>query len=352
MASKSRKCRVNGKMITVLSDARDEVIQSNFFIAKTTYDFAVERLFPLINRLDIQRRIQAESFYRRLEVDILEGCIMPPITIAFVSPVDRKRLPKAEKFINETISHAFVLDGIQRLNTLNRVASQPGFSGGLPLFLNVIICPSRDKLLYRMVTLNNGQKPMSARHQIEMLASEIYNFDQLGIRFTTEKDDSLRVRHRLPSFKKSDIITAYIGFLSNSVSVENSKIIQEKMDELIARQIMDSGIPHSKIEFSDVVKLIARLSQSTRTFEWFKNLNNLLGFCVGCRRSFNDIVNSSVGEFLEAVDKFEEAFSFLDISKIKLGRERRKHSEFFISEFPVVSKMEVNQILLQFNDRE
>ena len=33
-----------------------------------------------------------------------------------------------------------------------------------------------DRLLYRMITLNNGQKPMTARHQIEILASNIFDF--------------------------------------------------------------------------------------------------------------------------------------------------------------------------------
>lgn len=47
-----------------------------------------------------------------------------------------------------------------------------------------------DRLLYRMITLNNGQKPMSARHQIEILASNMFDFDKLPILAVSEKNKS------------------------------------------------------------------------------------------------------------------------------------------------------------------
>src|SRR5436189_2940231 len=178
-------------MIKILDTAFDVVIQSDFLIAQTDYGFALKKLFPLINRLDIQRKVQGETFYKRLERDLLEGCIMPPLTLAFIQPGKSKLSSNAklQKYVNEQISHGFILDGIQRLNTLNRIATDPRLDKTRPLFVNIIICPSKDNLLYRMVTLNNGQKPMSARHQIEVLASEIYDFESLGLELVTERDD-------------------------------------------------------------------------------------------------------------------------------------------------------------------
>ena len=338
-------------MIKILFTSYDKVIKSDFLIAQTDYAFALDHLFPLINRLDIQRKVQGETFYKRLERDLIEGCIMPPLTLAFISPQKKKAGNRAsmEKFVNDNIAHGFILDGIQRLNTLKRVGNHALLNKKRPLFVNIIICPTKDNLLYRMVTLNNGQKPMSARHQIEVLASEIYDFRALGIELITEKEDSPGVKSR-SVFKKSDIISAYIGFLSNNVALENSKIIQEKLDELIARQIMDSDTTQSPVEFSDVIAQIVRFSKSRYLYEWLRNLNNLIGFCVGIKASFPLIKDTSVAGFEEAIEKFEEAFSNLDVSKIKLGRERRQLSRHFIEKFGALSNEDSDQILLSFDE--
>lgn len=44
------------------------------------------------------------------------------------------------------------------------------------------------------------------------------------------------------AFHKADIIKAYIAFLSGLDNIENQKIIDDKMDELIAEKVLDSDI--------------------------------------------------------------------------------------------------------------
>ncbi len=334
-------------MIKILSNAFDAVIQSDFLIAETDYDYGLRSLLPLINRLDIQRKVQGEPFYRRLEKDIIAGCIMPPITLAFIQPKKNKLKTPAqlEQYVNSHISEGFILDGIQRLNTLSRVGADPKLDRSRPVF----VCPSKDNLLYRMVTLNNGQKPMSARHQIEVLASEIYDFRALGIELITEKDDAPGVKSK-PSFKKADLIAAYIAFLSKNLALENTKIIQEKLDELIARQIMEADTTNSPVQFSQVILEIVRLAKVKYLYEWFKNLNNLIGFCVGIKSSLPAIMATSADSFQSAVERFEEAFANLDVSKIKLGRERRNLSRHFIEHFESLSILDADEILLTFSE--
>ena len=79
---------------------------------------------------------------------------------------------------------------------------------------------------------------MTARHQIEMLASNLYDFKKFGIEVLTEKEAELSKARK--AFKKGDLISCYIAFLSNTTNLENSKIIESKMDELIARKIIES----------------------------------------------------------------------------------------------------------------
>jgi len=235
----------------------DSVVGGYVVLASTKYQFAIDYFVPLIGRLDIQRDALNTKFYSRLEDDIIRGCVMPPITIALIDPSSSQgRVQKEiEEYISQNIGSAFVLDGIQRLNTLRRASIKNGFDANRSIHVNFIISSSRDKLLYRMITLNNGQKPMSARHQIDVLADAFFDFDGVDLKLVAEKGKG---RVRAPeSFKKADFIKGYVAYLSGSVNVDNQKIIEEKMDELIASKIIDSDIPTSKVEFSDVVNIIS-----------------------------------------------------------------------------------------------
>jgi hypothetical protein len=331
----------------------DSVIKSKFITAVTDYEFALQNFVPLIDRLQIQRNVLIPKFYKRLEQDILKGCIMPPITIAFISKEDWSgKDAELKDFILHNIEEGFILDGIQRLNTLHRV--NEAHSGELDLkrhvFLNILVCPSMDNLLYRMITLNNGQKPMSAKHQIEILLDNLIIFDEGGVSITSEKD---RNRFNLRGiFSKADFIKGYLAFLSNSTSVENQKIIEQKMDELIAEKILDSRIPENSFEFMEVVSLIKTLSQKKENYLWFKNANNLIGFCVAAKSSLDQVLGISPEEFNASINKFEEAFKMYDVSKINLGKYRRNNVQNFFKHFADLKNLDPTEIILELSESE
>ncbi|XGA79094.1 hypothetical protein OR573_11350 [Halomonas sp. CH40] len=266
---------------------------------------------------------------------------MPPITIALideeVSLQENLDILKLRSYVNDKVDDFFVLDGIQRLNTLNRVKQDMGetFSDieNRKLYVNIIICSTYDLLLYRMITLNNGQKPMSARHQIEVIAGNIFDFDEVELSVQAEKREPGR-RRRHGAFKKADIIKGYLAFLSSSVNIDNNKIIESKMDEIIARKVVGSGIIDVKYSFYDVVDLISRLSEDEPELKkWFQSENNFVGFCSGVRDSFEVISNTSSNDFLDRVKVFELAFDNLQVSRIKVGYARRVCAELFVSNF-------------------
>ena len=194
-------------MNIVLYDIQyDNVIKSFYLTISVDYEYAIKKLVPLINKLDFQRNPLRASFYKRLEVDIQSGCIMPNITIAIKA---NQKMPEkddiTEQYINDSLDNAFILDGIQRLNTLNRIElSKLDLSRSL--YCNILISESMDRLLYRMITLNNGQKPMSARHQIEILASNIFDFDTLPILGITEKERKSGKKSTDESMNKENLI--------------------------------------------------------------------------------------------------------------------------------------------------
>lgn len=323
----------------------DLVIDGFVVSGATNYKFALENFIPLIGRLDIQRDALRTKFYSRLEDDIIRGCVMPPITLALIHsfPANRRSKAAVFDFIENNIEEAFVLDGIQRLSTLQRASVKPGFSGKRPIHVNFIIAGSRDRLLYRMITLNNGQKPMSARHQIDVLADSFFDFDDVDLKLVAEKGKG---RVRAPeTFKKADFVKGYIAYLSGSVNIDNQKIIEEKMDELIASKIIDSNISTSKIEFSDVVALINKLSQSEVLWEWIRNQNNFIGFCLGAKTSAAALEAAPLKKIETAIANFELAFSSVNVSKVNLGKVRRESVANFMQHYEKLNKLDEYELL-------
>lgn len=324
-------------MITVHSIHEDKVIDGKVLVTETNYQLALDSLIQLVDKLDIQRNLQKSKLYERLSRDMVKGCVMPPLTLAFLSAEANQQHDKEyyENFINRQIDNAFVLDGIQRLNTLKRTYDQYGDELDLtqPLFLDIIICESKDKLLYRMITLNNGQKPMSARHQIEILAEHFLGGNDIPIIIQTEKQKLQAKPAR--AFHKADIVKAYIAFITGLLNYDNQKIIEQKMDELIAEKVLEYNLDAESPEFTSVLAIVSRLIEEKSLYEWFSVNNNFIGFAVGIRKSFDDLSETTIEEFSQAVEQFDQAFSNLEYSQIKLSRERRKLAEFFIRNYAV-----------------
>lgn len=341
-------------MLQIFSQHKDHVINSLYITAHTSYKKALEKIVPLMDKLSIQRKIQSTKFYERLSKDIVNGCIMPPLTLAFVDKnydySTKKSLTEIQNYITSNIENAFVLDGIQRLNTLKRASLHENFNEDSPIFFNILICPSNDKLLYRMITLNNGQKPMSTRHQVEILLAHLYNFTTDDtIQIVSEKEAT--TTNSKTSFKKSSFINGYLAFLSNSINIDNKKIIEEKLDELLGNQIMEYGVKDNDIEFKHLIEFIADFSKSDIIKKWFQNENNLIGFCVASRekKCFETITTFNIEEFENIINQFEKAFASLDKSKIRIGTFRRKIASFFFKNIEKIRQDQYDDTeLLQF----
>ncbi|MGO5305600.1 hypothetical protein ACTQ1L_01485 [Agathobacter sp. LCP21S3_B2] len=331
--------------VKIFDTIYDNVINSYYLTIGVSYKYAIEKFVPLINKLDFQRNPLRKSFYQRLEKDILAGCVMPNITLAIKDDTIQKNIEDVnEEYIRRNIDKAFVLDGIQRLNTMQRVSEENGFPEDRTLYCNILICDSMDKLLYRMITLNNGQKPMTARHQIEILAKNIFDFDSLPILAVTEKDGKNKKKND-ESMSKEVLIKGYLAYISNSVNIDNQKIIESKMNELIADQIMDSNIPKKEGEFKDVIGYINDALVSEKLCTWFKVPNNFIGFCAAMNKTYSIIRTVTLQEMEEGIELFEEAFSALDVSKIKLGMARRRMVQKYFEKYEVLSIYSVGQLI-------
>jgi hypothetical protein len=328
----------------------DSVIDGVVANGSITYKDAIEKLVPLISKTEFQRKLQDKKFYEKLERDIEKGCIMPPITIAYVNKeiTQQSSTNDVVNFFSNHYETSFVLDGIQRLNTLNRVADSKKIDLTKNLYLNIIFCDNIDKLLYRMITLNNGQKPMTPRHQVEVMMANVFNFEKLGIEIQTEKERADKIK--MNSFNKSDLVQAYLAYMANSPMVDNQKIIQDKMDELIVSKIISTEPVSNDATFENVINALAKFQKSPVSLKWLKQANNLVGFAVGMKSSSKIILDLSVEEFEAAVKLFDQAFTDFNPSKIKMGKLRRELSFDYFKNYSKLSQFDRLELLEYFSD--
>jgi len=317
--------------IKIYNVSQDKVILSHVCLSQTNYKFTLSDIYPLINRFEAQRRFLDAKFYERLERDILNGCLMPPLTIAFVvDDINQyNSASKIEKHVNENLSKGYILDGIQRLNALKRVESKMSQEiSNKEIFFTVIISQNKDLLLYRMITINNGQRPMTPRHQIEILTQELFDLDGFKIKIQSEKQKSENPIK--DSFKLSDIAKGYMAFLTRNVHNENAKIIEEKMDQILVGRLMEADIGTYELQFIDVIKLVDKLSDNTGIRDWLQVANNLIGFCVGINSSYKYITKLKSNEIEKALQIFDKAFLAINPSKVNVGKVRRELTKYFI----------------------
>ena len=328
----------------------DLVINATVVTGSITYEEAITKLVPQINKTEFQRKLQDKNFYLKLERDIVEGCVMPSITIAFPESTINKNSSDEEvsNFFKENYKKCFVLDGIQRLNTLKRVSDNPELKLEKKLYLNVLFSNSVEKLLYRMITLNNGQRPMTPRHQVEVMMANAFDFDSMGIHIQTEKEKHSNIIRN--SFNKSDFIQAYVAYMANSPIVDNKKIIQDKMDELIVNKIVSAEKVDNDSTFENFIKLVARFQNSDKSLKWLKQTNNLVGFAVGYKTSSEFMDNLSLSEFEGSIETFELAFSDFNPSKIKLGKMRRELTCNYFRNYRKLKEYDSFELLEHFSE--
>ena len=67
--------------------------------------------------------------------------------------------------------------------------------------------------------------------------------------------------------------------------------------------------------------------------EWFRVPNNFIGFSAAMSTNFNEIKNFDEKSLVEGIELFENAFSAIDVSKIKLGMARRRLVKMYFEKY-------------------
>jgi len=179
--------------------------------------------------------------YELLERDMLIGCIIPPIILSLTgeasskidvlvkecieSGIDNALATRLEQEISAAFAdkQVMILDGLQRTHTINSIIDNKNNDrGDIDVFLKsilrfeVYLGLSRQGILYRMLTLNTGQTPMSFRHQLEILYKDYIDGVDLPEHIKVFKEvDEARARG-ISKYKYADVVDMFYAFSTGS----------------------------------------------------------------------------------------------------------------------------------------
>lgn len=216
----------------------------------------------------IQRKRETHKAYGRLKDDIRLGASLPTITLAvkseFVSTAESVLNDKdaLARFLAET-GRCNILDGLQRTYILDDLRKENfEFESGQTLLLEIWIEKDIQKLVYRIIVLNAGQKPMSARHQIELLFASLHRAieEKIGdVSLVTEKDQRRRRKARI--YPLQVVISGYQAFVSGTTELNKDNLISQKLQVDSAFELSEDSIQRQFSEFIEYFRLYAELDE-------------------------------------------------------------------------------------------
>ena len=192
------------------------------------------------DKFSIQRRREQHPAYARMKGDVKSGALLPTITLCVA--MERVQAMKTLCLSNDidaltkelSVSGGMnILDGLQRTYILKDLANEGHvFLPDQTVHLEIRLEEKLNNLIYRIIVLNAGQKPMSMRHQIEVLFSAFKTSlenEIKGLELFQEIDAARRTRSRKYGLDK--IATAYHAYLLKSTEVEKQNVVAQKISE-------------------------------------------------------------------------------------------------------------------------
>ena len=229
--------------LTIFGHTKDLRTNTYIVYAQISIDDYLVLVGNKFDDFSIQRKQEKHKAYIRMRQDILEGAVLPPITLAvkpdncdnIMNLIEQNNWEATKDELSKP-NQLFILDGLQRTHILSDLKKGGNiFKEGQKLLLEFWIEKETKHLIYRLIILNSGQKTMSLRHQLELLfmtISEEIKKDIPQIELLQEKDEQRRRKSKVYSFES--IITSYYCFLT--------KNYEPNKENLITRQIQEEGI--------------------------------------------------------------------------------------------------------------
>lgn len=322
------------------------------------------------DRFEIQRKRQDPKKYSRLKDDVKKGALLPAITLAinpskvvdFLPDVKNKNSSALVTKLIES-QDLYILDGLQRSYIIKDLVDEgEGFKEDQKLLIEIWFESKIEHLIYRLIVLNSGQKPMSMRHQVELLFTTLKTEIEEEIprlKIYVEKDNQIRSQAMKFSFDR--IVNAYYSFLTKSPEIKRDNLIVKKLNE---DDILSSDEKELNENYNSFISYLRKYcmldsymynkyssSSTTNGFRnWLADENTLKGFFAAVGRSSQgekkkERVNKALDKLIEKskedssdplhLDVFHYLKAGIDSKKYNVGNETRRlimdgFREFFL----------------------
>lgn len=309
---------------------------------------AIKEYFELIgenyNKFQLQRKKETHKGYKRLKDDLSNGALIPGITLAVEPSIAKSITDKISdsdlKDIGEELKKAkdniYILDGLQRTHKIKElIDAGVKFEDRHDLLLEIWVEPEISHLVYRLIVLNSGQKPMSMRHQIELLFTTMrvtLTKEIPSLEILVENEEFKRLKALQFPFER--IVTAYYSYLMKSPEVDKSSIVSQK---LVEEKIMEGSEQYLSDSFTsfknylrkycELDKELFRICDKTefKLFRnWFADANVINAFFAALgklQETKGKRIDSAIGVLIEALKKTQKGQDVLQLKQYNIIRE-------------------------------
>jgi hypothetical protein len=216
----------------------------------------------------LQRRREKHKAYGRLESDIKNGALLPSITLAVKPERVEGILPAYEAYradpnkasvlagLLNTPETVDILDGLQRTYIMRDLAGQgETFMQDQRILVEFWLERELHNLIYRIIVLNAGQKPMSIRHQIELLFASLQDsilrrLPDVEIYF--ERENTRRTQPK--KFAFDVVVTAYQALITGSAEIQKTNLVANELMESSALDLSEQGVSEQFNRFVEMLK--------------------------------------------------------------------------------------------------
>lgn len=259
----------------VLSVIYDGLLDANNVLVEMTVGEYLDIGLKILDKNQYQRKrvSRSSSIYSLLGNDLKRLCTIPTIVLALTDEGQKDVLKpglasEEAKAVLNTQS-LIILDGLQRTYTIRDTIKEVGSDLfdleevdkekliNHKLRIEIYCGLSKTGILYRMLTLNTGQTPMSRRHEIEILYSSYLERDIEGITFNRQASNDA-----VNGIDVYDFDNAIEGFHS---FIESDELPMDRFDilDVIQRLEKITEDDYKKDLFAHFIKLYNMFAHHT-----------------------------------------------------------------------------------------
>lgn len=290
--------------ITAYTLDRDDRLNSYCVTAKCSYRYFLDLTTGAEGNLNIQRSIiKGAKAYATLRSDLKRGCVLPPIVLAvhvnLSCPVldifhDNDMMALSTQLTQVTSEDVYIIDGLQRTNAIRQTRNELEGAARdvfldrelrLELWLNIPF----GAIAYRMLLLNAGQRPMSVKHQVEVLSSKLVDDLQSVPNLDIFRVGDTRRRAQPGQFQLAKLAQAFQAWLQGqpNLDLRNSvmeELLAESAIEVLGHSVADSTVAAGSTEdgFSQLVTWVVELDVALgpANLQFLANETVLLGIAA------------------------------------------------------------------------